>query len=156
MMMPHIGIILPKARQKCFMRADSVRNLKGPNLCGRTQQPDRSGPSFQVSFVVPHTLSPRADGRQKIRRRQSQQPQNAESAILNISQNQYITMPTTASVPLFALDGNHPFSMMIWVKTNYSEDPAPVRVWRWLVFCFRITRNCRLTVARTGVNSVLR
>src|SRR5690348_14110684 len=42
-----------------------------------------------------------------------------QAAIFNISQDQYITMPMTATGSVFALDGNHPFSMMIWAKTNY-------------------------------------
>src|SRR4029077_3904811 len=45
---------------------------------------------------------------------------NNQAASLNNAQDQYISMPTTASSPLFALDWNHPLTMMAWVKTTYS------------------------------------
>jgi hypothetical protein len=38
--------------------------------------------------------------------------------VFNSAQDQYISMPTTASAPLFALDWDHPLTMMIWVKTT--------------------------------------
>jgi hypothetical protein len=42
---------------------------------------------------------------------------NEQAASLNNAQDQYISIPTTASSPLFALDWHHPMTMMAWVKT---------------------------------------
>jgi hypothetical protein len=44
---------------------------------------------------------------------------NDQAAVFNIAQNQYISIPSTASGTLFALDWFHPFTMMIWAKTGY-------------------------------------
>ncbi len=44
---------------------------------------------------------------------------NNQAAVFNIAQNQYISIPSTASGTLFALDWFHPFTMMIWAKTGY-------------------------------------
>jgi Concanavalin A-like lectin/glucanases superfamily len=45
---------------------------------------------------------------------------NNQAASFNNAQSQYISMPTTASSPLYALDWNHPLTMMVWVKTTYT------------------------------------
>jgi Concanavalin A-like lectin/glucanases superfamily len=45
---------------------------------------------------------------------------NNQAASFNNAQDQYISMPTTASSPLFALEWNHPLTMMVWVKTTYT------------------------------------
>ncbi len=40
-----------------------------------------------------------------------------QAALFTSVRDQYINMPGTASGSLFALDWNHPVTMMIWVKT---------------------------------------
>jgi len=44
------------------------------------------------------------------------------AAVFNIAQDQYISMPTTASNQLFALDWYHPLTMTIWAKTGYTTN----------------------------------
>jgi hypothetical protein len=46
---------------------------------------------------------------------------NSQAAVFNVAQNQYISMPTTATNAVFALDWFHPFTMMIWAKTGYTS-----------------------------------
>ena len=45
---------------------------------------------------------------------------NGQAAVFTSAQDQYISMPSTASSPLFALDWSQPFTMMAWLKTNYT------------------------------------
>ena len=45
---------------------------------------------------------------------------NNQAASFNNAQAQYLSMPTTASSPLFALDWNHPLTLMVWVKTTFT------------------------------------
>src|SRR5713101_2321027 len=45
---------------------------------------------------------------------------NNQAASFNNAQSQYISMPATASSPLYALDWNHPLTMMVWAKTTYT------------------------------------
>jgi hypothetical protein len=42
---------------------------------------------------------------------------NNQAASFTSAQDQYISMPATASSPLFALEWNHPLTMMVWLKT---------------------------------------
>jgi hypothetical protein len=46
---------------------------------------------------------------------------NSQAAVFNASQDQYISIPGSASGTLFALDWFHPFTMMIWMKTGYTS-----------------------------------
>jgi Concanavalin A-like lectin/glucanases superfamily len=51
----------------------------------------------------------------------------AQAAVLNNTLTQYIPIPGTASSPLFVLDWNHPFSMMLWLKTSFTtSDMIPL------------------------------
>src|SRR6267154_2443244 len=45
---------------------------------------------------------------------------NNQAASFNNAQAQYLSMPTTASSSLFALDWNHPLTLMVWVKTTFT------------------------------------
>jgi hypothetical protein len=45
-----------------------------------------------------------------------------QAATFNAAQDQYISMPTTASNQLFALDWYHPLTMMIWAKTGNTSN----------------------------------
>jgi hypothetical protein len=45
---------------------------------------------------------------------------NNQAASFNSAQDQYISMPTTASSAFFALEWNHPLTMMVWLKTIYT------------------------------------
>ena len=45
-----------------------------------------------------------------------------QAAAFNAAQDQYISMPTTASNQLFALDWYHPLTMMIWAKTGNTSN----------------------------------
>ena len=47
---------------------------------------------------------------------------NNQAAVFNSAQDQYISMPTTASGSLFNLDWYHPFTMMIWAKTSNTAN----------------------------------
>jgi hypothetical protein len=43
---------------------------------------------------------------------------NNQAALFTSARDQYVNIPSAASSPLFALDWNHPLTMMIWVKTT--------------------------------------
>ena len=45
---------------------------------------------------------------------------NGQAAVFTSAQDQYISMPSTALSPLFALDWSQPFTMMAWLKTSYT------------------------------------
>lgn len=45
-----------------------------------------------------------------------------QAAVFQVTQDQYISVPSTASSPLFALDWYHRLTMMIWVKTGNTTN----------------------------------
>ena len=45
-----------------------------------------------------------------------------QAAVFDSGQDQYISMPTTASNPLLGLDWYHPLTMLIWAKTGYTTN----------------------------------
>jgi hypothetical protein len=76
------------------------------NANDATSQGNNGTPINGVTFTGPGLGAPIGDP-------------NNQAAVFNIAQNQYVSMPSTGSGSLFALDWFHPFTMMIWAKTGY-------------------------------------
>ncbi len=47
---------------------------------------------------------------------------NSQAAVYHAAQDQSISMPSTASAPLFQLDWYHPLTLMIWLKTGFTTN----------------------------------